>query len=120
MLNDKQMAELLGYLQTAHSNKVRYDKQQMLKLGFSRFGLPFFNHEDLTSVFCSEFVASALKHIALISQDTNCSMQTPGDVARYPIYRSEKPTPLKSTVDLLLKKEDYYDYTTAPQEDHDL
>lgn len=115
-LEDESKIKIVEWLKEQHAKKVPFDKLQLTSLGFIQVGFKLPSEEDLDMMFCSEMVASALKHVGLISPEINASIQTPTDVVNYEIYKSTQPHILKSTREILLKKEDVFDPTKPTTE----
>eukprot|EP01114_Cavostelium_apophysatum_P003965 TRINITY_DN1409_c0_g1_i1.p1 TRINITY_DN1409_c0_g1~~TRINITY_DN1409_c0_g1_i1.p1 ORF type:complete len:1293 (-),score=399.08 TRINITY_DN1409_c0_g1_i1:43-3921(-) len=83
-LSKDEHMKLLHYLKEQYDRGAKYDLGQMLALG-----IDFDNKEDLSSFFCSELVASALKSTGLV--ECNPSIMSPKDVLDLPVLMSHTP-----------------------------
>eukprot|EP01129_Flabellula_baltica_P017183 TRINITY_DN9445_c0_g1_i1.p1 TRINITY_DN9445_c0_g1~~TRINITY_DN9445_c0_g1_i1.p1 ORF type:complete len:500 (-),score=108.17 TRINITY_DN9445_c0_g1_i1:22-1521(-) len=80
-LTEEQEQGLLEYVKGLVDSGAKFDVKQLLGVGM---GID--QKEDLTDVFCSEFVAGGLKHIGLLEKSVNASQISPIEVANLPIF----------------------------------
>ena len=83
-LDNDQQKKLVGFLKEQYDKGVQYDMKQMLLNGFVQD-----QEEDLSTLFCSELVAAAMKNVGIVQ--CNPSVMSPGDVVGLNIYRHDTP-----------------------------
>ena len=83
-LSDAQKEKLEAFVFARYKQDPPYDLKQMLATGL----MPeIVRKDDFKAFFCSEFVAAAFKHIDLLAGGVNASIQTPGDISKYPFLK---------------------------------
>jgi len=80
-LSENQCKAIVDYVWECKNTRVKFDMSQGLKLS-----LHVQNVESPKSVFCSEFVAFALKKAGVIGEDVNPSNQDPYMVSKFPCF----------------------------------
>eukprot|EP01118_Nematostelium_gracile_P006429 TRINITY_DN206_c0_g1_i2.p1 TRINITY_DN206_c0_g1~~TRINITY_DN206_c0_g1_i2.p1 ORF type:complete len:261 (-),score=74.65 TRINITY_DN206_c0_g1_i2:19-801(-) len=86
-LDSEEKSKLIDLIMRLHDGKIRYDIRQLIE-----FSLPFReNKEDLTELFCSEFVALCLRTVGRLPDDANPSALTPGDVVNADCFKTRGP-----------------------------
>jgi len=78
------------YIETCleyHTKEIKYDKIQLIT-----FILGVNNQENLSELFCSEFVAAALRSVSRLPQDFNPSAMTPSHVVHSDSFTAKGPT----------------------------
>eukprot|EP01130_Rhizamoeba_saxonica_P015672 TRINITY_DN7081_c0_g1_i1.p1 TRINITY_DN7081_c0_g1~~TRINITY_DN7081_c0_g1_i1.p1 ORF type:complete len:660 (-),score=165.78 TRINITY_DN7081_c0_g1_i1:21-2000(-) len=80
LTHDQEM-DLVAYALNMKLQNVPFDIQQLVGAGL---GIP--QTEDLSAVFCSEFVAAGLRQVGELNKDVNVSEISPFEVANLPIF----------------------------------